>query len=90
MENRIYIVSENISWKKLEDSVVIVNTDSGMYYTLNATASLIWISIMDNMPVEDIFLLFENSYKEVDKQGVLEDIQESIQYWMDEKIIQQS
>ena len=87
MENKMYTVQSNISWKKLEDSVVIVNTDTGMYYTLNATAGLIWTSIMENVQIEDIVLLFENNYQGADRQEILADIQESIQFWIDEALI---
>lgn len=40
------INQKKVAWRLLDDEVVIVNTDTSFYYTLNGTGTYMW-SILD-------------------------------------------
>ena len=47
-------VGENVTWKKLGDSVVVLNLTDSTYYVLNETASAIFRSIVEKKSPEEI------------------------------------
>ena len=58
-----YELGREYVWKEIGDQVVILHLDSGRYYTLNPTGSLVWKCIMEgsstNQVVERICSRFE-------------------------------
>ena len=87
MEATIYAINSNISWKLLKDKVVAVNLDDGNYYTFNLTASLIWQYIDQKKSKDEIATLLKSDFPEITEQTLKEDIDESIQYWISEKLV---
>ena len=86
MDKSVYKINSNISWKLLKDKVVAVNTDDGSYYTFNYTSSLIWQGIDQAKTVEEITRLLQAEFPE-NSDSILQDIQEIINYWLFEKLI---
>ncbi len=80
-------VLENISWKRLGDRVVAVDTNNGDYYTFNEVASTIWVSLDENKTIDDIVSLILEEYDITDPDAVRRDIETQIADWKEMKLI---
>jgi hypothetical protein len=49
-----YTLSKQYLWKEIGDQVVILHFESGRYFSLNASGSLIWKAALENLPAEQI------------------------------------
>ena len=49
-----YSLSEEYVWKEVGERVVILNLDSGRYYSLNSSGSLIWRGLLEGLSTEQI------------------------------------
>lgn len=86
MDKTVYKINSNISWKLLKDSVVAVNTDDGNYYTFNYTSSLVWQWVDQAKTTEELVQLLQAEFPE-NSTAIPQDIQEIINYWLSEKLI---
>ena len=86
METTTYVINSNISWKLLKDKVVAVNTDNGNYYTFNYTSSLIWQWVDQSKTLKDLVQLLQEQFPE-NSDAIPQDINEIIDYWLSEKLI---
>jgi len=81
-----YKIPEGIIWKDMEDLIVVVDVKSGDYYSLNATASLIWRNLSDGKEtgqiVESLREAFDANDCEVEK-----DVESCIRHWCDNGLI---
>ena len=82
----MYRHRENITWRVLDEEAVILNTETGCYYTLNRTATQIWECVNTCVPVNDIVALVLQEY-EVEEDKVRKDIKEQIENWLEESLI---
>ena len=80
-------VLENISWKKMGDRVVAVDTGNGDYYTLNEVASTIWSALCENKSEEDIVAHILEEYDVEDAEKVRADIDAQLAQWKEMKLI---
>jgi len=48
-----YKLTKNISWEDVGGEVVIFKLDSGKYFRLNTTASVIWKKLMDDKELSE-------------------------------------
>ena len=56
---------EKIVWRKKKELLVILDTESGNYYTLNETAQDLWMShIVDGKTLENAIEEIEGKYAE--------------------------
>lgn len=74
-------VLDNISWKKLGDRVVAVDTNNGDYYTFNDVASTIWLGISENKSIDDIVAQIMEEYDTADEAKVRQDIDTQLAQW---------
>lgn len=65
-------VPENVVWQELEGKVVALNTVSGRYVSLNATASFLWRSIDGNTTVGQLAQSLAGTYS-IDADTALQD-----------------
>lgn len=49
-----YTLSKQYLWKEIGDQVVILHFESGRYFSLNASGSLIWKAVLENLPQDRI------------------------------------
>lgn len=80
-------VLENISWKKLGERVVAVDTSNGDYYTFNEVASTIWGAISENKSEDEIVALIMEEYDVTDAEQVRQDIDAQIAKWKEMNLI---
>jgi hypothetical protein len=83
-----YKAKNDISWKLLKDSVVVVNTTTGVYYTLNPTASVIWQNLIESGSTSGIADKMCEIFDNIDKDTIQNDIDECVTFWKAEEIIE--
>lgn len=54
MNEKTFRLADNVSWKKMDDLVIVVDIGTGAYYSLNKTASNIWENIVSGKSHEEI------------------------------------
>ncbi|MCP3874195.1 MAG: PqqD family protein [Desulfobacteraceae bacterium] len=81
-----YALSKEYLWKKVKERVVVLHFDSGKYYSLNTTGSLIWKSLIENISqaeiVNQVCLEFD-----IDRQTAEKDTEEIINDFLSKKFI---
>ena len=79
-------VAENITWKNLSTGVVLLNLDSGEYFTLNETASAIWKGLIENQNDQQIVESLVAEF-DCDEVQAKEDLNEYLAFLTSEKLI---
>ncbi|MCP3875671.1 MAG: PqqD family protein [Desulfobacteraceae bacterium] len=81
-----YELSKEYLWKEVKERVVVLHFDSGKYYSLNTTGSLIWKSLIENISrdeiVNQVCLEFD-----IDRQTAENDTEEIINDFLSKKFI---
>jgi len=80
-------INKNVTWKSLGEKVVAVKVETGEYYTMNETASVIWKALNEGKQVEDIVEQLCTEYDNPDKASVAQDVEEQISEWKKELLI---
>ncbi len=80
-------INKNVTWKSLGEKVVAVKVETGEYYTMNETASVIWKGLSEGKQVEDIVEQLCTEYDNQDKASVAQDVEEQISEWQKELLI---
>ena len=84
-----YTIPGNITWKNVSSGTVLLNLDSGEYYTLNDTGSLIWAGIMESKESTNIVANIVAEF-ECDESTAESDYNEYIQYLLNEKLLSEN
>jgi hypothetical protein len=85
-------VKEHIVWRQKNDMLVVLDTLSGHYYTLNPVAMDLWLGCFaDNKPLETVINELSEKYLDTpDAQEIKNDCLESLQYWQKESLIEEA
>lgn len=81
-----YEINKNITWKSLDTGIILLNLDSGDYFTLNEIASFIWKGLLEDKGLDDIVGSIVDSY-DCDKDTAEKDVNEQIKDLLEEKVI---
>jgi hypothetical protein len=84
MINRPDVVSEEMG-----NEIVVINLESGCYYTLNETASIIWNLISNGFSNKKIINHIIENHK-VAKKTFIKDIEDFLKLMIEEKLIVES
>ena len=68
MEDKKLYISENCVSEKLDDELIILDLESGLYHSLNEIGSIVWEEIKDKSPS------YDNLIKSISKKYVGENI----------------
>jgi hypothetical protein len=79
-------VSEDVTWKNVGNSVVLLNLTDSAYYVLNETASLAFRGVLDGQSTEQIAASFSEEYDCSPKEAMA-DIAGIMQYLTEEKLL---
>jgi len=82
----VYEAVENASWRIIDDEGVILDTDSGHYYTLNHSAAFIWNRLVESRTIEDIAAAMARCYR-VDADQARADAEHQVGEWLDAGLI---
>lgn len=61
--------TEKIVWRNIDGEAVILNMDTGAYYSLNKTGSLIWALLCEGKALEDIITHLSDTYEIPEKRA---------------------
>ncbi len=86
MSSKVFQLAEKTSWKEMDGLVIIVDTVSGAYYSLNQVASDIWINIVSGKAIEEVRKELLDKYS-VDKETLSTDISACVDKWLKEGLI---
>ncbi|MDD5584678.1 MAG: PqqD family protein [Candidatus Omnitrophica bacterium] len=63
LSQKYTINTEKLSWRVIDDEVVILNLDSGNYYDLNAVGARIWNAITKKKSLGEIIEALKEEYQ---------------------------
>lgn len=81
------IDKDKIFWRKVEGDTVILNIDTGFYYTLDEVGSEIWDMVLDNQNEEQILSHILDKY-DIDEEVVKKDVKIIVKNLEKEKLIE--
>jgi hypothetical protein len=81
--------SENITWRNVNEEVVILNLKSGEYFTLNDVGQFVWLAVADQKNMEEIRQKVVDAF-DVTPEKASEDIEEFISRMLDEGLLHES
>ncbi len=81
-----YSLTEEFVWKEVGDQVVVLNLDSGVYYSLNPTGSRVWKGLMDQSSLDDIVGKLCDEYS-VSEATARKDAEEMIDQFLAKKML---
>jgi hypothetical protein len=77
-----YSLSKQYLWKEIGDQVVILHYDSGRYFSLNASGSVIWKAALENLSQEQIVHRLCDEF-DVDRETARQDIEETVRSFIE-------
>ena len=87
MLNKIYKINESKAISEtIDGETIIINLETGFYYSVNKTATIIWNEIQKNIPLKNISQHFLNHY-EVDTVTAEKSILEIISLLLKDDLI---
>ena len=78
MDNKKLHISENCVSEKLDDELIILDLESGLYHSLNEIGSVIWEEIKDKNPS------FDDLVKSISKKYIGENISKDSDLFLEE------
>ena len=78
MENKKLYISENSSSEMLDDELIILDLESGLYHSLNEIGSFIWEEIKDKNPS------YDNLKKSISQKYIGENISGDLDMFLEE------
>ncbi len=84
--HRVIKRAEDIPWNVVDDEVVLLNLDSGHYYSLNESGRRIWELLDGENTIPDITSVICEEFN-VDQEKAVKDINELIDELLNEKLV---
>lgn len=86
-EKRYSINSDRIVWRNIEEEAVILNLDSGYYYSLNELGTKIWQLLIKNKTTAEIISFVYKEY-DINKNKIKKDLLKIINELKRENLIE--
>jgi hypothetical protein len=83
------ILNKNIAWKRVEDEAVVLNLDTGFYYSLNPISTKIWELLDKKKGIEEIIREILCEY-DVEEKILRKDLKKLIEDLKQENLIRVS
>lgn len=68
---------EEIIWRVVDDEALLLDTNSGYYFSMNDTATEIWCLLNEGKSIDDVAATISERY-EIDSSSVKRDVEELI------------
>ena len=85
MENKKLYISENSSSEMLDDELIILDLESGLYHSLNEIGSFIWEEIKNKNPSYDD--LKKSISQKYIGENIIEDLNKFLEELKEKKLI---
>ena len=81
--------NKDIVWRSKEDMLVLLNTKSGLYFTVNQTGANLWLSITEKgLSLEDAIAKIKEDFDDVPDEAKLEqECEKLIKEWTQEELL---
>lgn len=86
MNEQAYKPTDKTSWKEMDGLVIVVDTASGAYFSLNKTASAIWQAMASLNNIEQVKKDIKDKFK-VEEEILNQDIASCIDSWKSKRLI---
>lgn len=70
-----YKVASHISWRRVDDEIVVLDLNTSVYYTFNDVAARIWELLAESRPVESVASALAEEY-DADVASIGKDVKE--------------
>jgi len=81
-----YMLSKEYLWKEIGDQVVVLHFESGRYYSLNVSGSIIWKGLLESQSQDQIVDRLCSEF-DVDQRTAGEDVEQTTCCFLDKKFI---
>jgi len=81
-----YELSRDYLWKEIGDQVVVLHFESGRYYSLNPSCSVIWKGLLENQSSDQIVAGLCKEF-DVDEVIASEDVQKMTRHFLEKKFL---
>ena len=82
----IYKLTDEFVWKEIGNKVVILQFDTGIYWTLNDSASLMWRHLVDGRTIEETAETLMNEF-DIEADSANLDIAEFVKTCIEKKML---
>ena len=86
MNSQVLRSADRVSWKIMDDLVIVVHLDTGAYFSLNETASAIWQQVIAGKSRTEVAEQVADNY-EVDVEALGADVDKCIEEWLNEGLV---
>lgn len=85
----MYTAADDIVWKTKKDMLILLNTKTGHYFTLNPIAGLLWNKlVVESKSFDDaVQAVIDDCENAPQKEIVVSDCNEIIENWKNENLI---
>jgi len=88
MDGYYKINSENITYRIIDNEAVVLNLETGQYYSLNETGTFIWKLLGKGINRDDLINRIAEEF-EIDKRSAANDVKPLLKDLLSEKMIRQ-
>ena len=81
-----YTLTNEFVWKEIGQQVVVLQFETGAYWTLNETASFAWKSILEGRSVDEVANQLAKVF-DVGTDSAREDVKELLRSWVGKKML---
>jgi hypothetical protein len=81
-----YALTNEFVWKEIGQQVVVLQFESGAYWTLNETASFAWKSILEGCSADEVAGRLTKTF-DVSAESAREDVRELLKNWVEKKML---
>ena len=89
LSRKYAIDKDRITYRIIDGEAVILNLDSGYYYSLNSVGTNIWKMIDEGKKPETILSCLEQDYRQVEKRDLKKDMVALLDDLKKEKLIEE-
>lgn len=68
-----YTLSEDVTWRDVDEEMIVLHLPTGKYYTFNNTGHLVWQQLAEGKDTSEITSQIMNKY-EVDEKAATKDL----------------
>lgn len=87
LKNKYSIDTNKIVWRNIDGEAVILNLDSGFYYSLNKVGTLIWQMISEKKSTPEIINMFEKEFR-ISKSKIGSDLSALLRDFQKERLVE--
>jgi len=87
----MWCAKSDVVWRKSKDTLVLLNTSSGLYYTVNPTGALLWSSLVEKGTSFDeaVSSIQQEFAGAPDAAAIRTDCARMLEEWKAEKLIEE-